>query len=96
MADYFGNLVGVQFIRQFAEMKPVREVAKSSCPVLLIHGENDETVPAEHSDLYERALQSPKRPLRKLIVRGADHTFNRHLWETRVLSATVDWIGETL
>lgn len=96
LTDYFGNLVGVQFIRQFAEIKPLREVVKARCPVLLIHGEKDEMVPVEHGDLYERALQSPKRMVRKVIVPNADHTFNKHLWEKRVLTETVDWIGETL
>ncbi len=96
LTDYFGNLVGVQFIRQFADMKPLREVIKTRCPVLLVHGEKDETVPADHSDLYERALQSSKRVVKKIIVPDADHTFNRHLWEKRVITETVDWIGETL
>ena len=45
IADYEGNLVGVQFIRQFAEMKPLREVVKSKCPTLIVHGSADETVP---------------------------------------------------
>jgi pimeloyl-ACP methyl ester carboxylesterase len=94
--DYFGNLVGVQFIRQFADMKPLREIVKCQCPVLLIHGENDETVPVEHSAMYERALHGVKRMVKKTVVAGADHTFNRNLWEQRVLTETVDWIGETL
>jgi len=96
ITDYFGNLVGVQFIRQFADMKPLREIVKCQCPVLLVHGENDETVPVEHSKMYERALHGAKRMVKKTIITSADHTFNRHLWEQRVLTETVDWIGETL
>ena len=96
ITDYFGNLVGVQFIRQFADMKPLREVAKCKCPVLLVHGENDETVPVEQSSLYERALQGNKRLIKKVIIPGADHMFSRHLWEQRVLAETVNWIGDTL
>jgi dipeptidyl aminopeptidase/acylaminoacyl peptidase len=96
ITDYEGNLVGVGFIRQFAEMKPLREVAKSKCPVLLVHGGRDETVPAHHSDLYERTIHAQRRPVKKVIVPGADHTFNRHIWEKRVLAETVDWLGETL
>jgi dipeptidyl aminopeptidase/acylaminoacyl peptidase len=53
-------------------------------------------VPSEHSDMYERALRSGKRMVKKVIIPGADHTFNRHLWEQRLLTDTVDWIGETL
>ena len=35
ITDHDGNLVGVAFIRQFAEMKPLREVVKCQCPVLI-------------------------------------------------------------
>lgn len=96
ITDYEGNLVGVQFIRQFAEMKPVREVVKSKCPVLIVHGSADETVPAQHSDMYERALRSPKRLVKKVIVPGAGHVFARHIWERRVIDETLDWLAETL
>ena len=77
-------------------MKPLREVVKANCPVLIIHGSKDETVPVHHSDLYERALRAPDRVVKKVIIHGADHTFNRHVWEQRVITETVDWLGETL
>ena len=96
ITEHWGNQVGVEFIRQFAEMKPVREIIKAKCPVLLVHGSDDETVPAEHSDLYERALQSGKRMVKKVIIDGADHTFSKLIWEQRLIKATVDWLSETL
>jgi dipeptidyl aminopeptidase/acylaminoacyl peptidase len=96
IADYGGNLVGVEFIRQFAEMKPLREVIKADCPVLLVHGEYDPIVPAQQSALYEQALTAAKRQVRRVVVAGADHTFNKHLWETRVLDEVVDCINDTL
>jgi dipeptidyl aminopeptidase/acylaminoacyl peptidase len=77
-------------------MKPVREVAKSRCPVLIVHGSRDQTVPAHQADLYERALRSPKRIVKKVIITGADHAFNKHVWESRAISETVDWLLETL
>jgi dipeptidyl aminopeptidase/acylaminoacyl peptidase len=96
ITDHDGNLVGVAFIRQFAEMKPLREVVKCQCPVLLIHGSKDQTVPAHHTDMYEHALQTHKRVVKKVIIPGADHTFNKHIWESRVITETVDWLGETM
>ncbi len=96
IADHGGNLVGVEFIRQFADMQPLREVVKADCPILVLHGENDPIVPAEHSDQYERVLTGAKRRVKKVIVPGADHTFNKHLWETRVLDEAVDWLNDTL
>ncbi len=96
ITDHEGNLVGVTFIRQFAEMKPLREVVKCPCPVLIVHGSRDETVPVHHTDLYERALQAHKRAVKKVVIHGADHTFNKHVWESRVITETVDWLGETM
>jgi dipeptidyl aminopeptidase/acylaminoacyl peptidase len=96
ITDHEGNLVGMTFIRQFAEMKPLREVVKCPCPVLIVHGGRDETVPPHHADLYERVLQAHKRVVKKVIVPGSDHTFNRHVWESRLITETVDWLGETM
>jgi dipeptidyl aminopeptidase/acylaminoacyl peptidase len=96
ITDHGGNLVGVQFIRQFAEMKPLREIVKSRCPVLLVHGARDETVPADHSDQYEKTLLAHKRLVKKVIIAAADHTFSRHVWEQRVIAETTDWFSETL
>ncbi len=96
ITDHNGNLVGVRFIRQFADMKPIKEVIKSKCPVLLVHGSKDETVPVHHTELYEDALTARKRLVKKVIIRGADHTFNKFRWESRVIAETLDWFAETL
>jgi dipeptidyl aminopeptidase/acylaminoacyl peptidase len=89
-------VVGVEFIRQFAEMKPLREAARSRCATLIVQGDKDETVSAEQADLYEKALRSPKRLLKKVIIADGDHTFNRDSLEKRVLAETLDWLAETL
>jgi len=78
------------------EQRPLREVVKSACPVLIVHGSKDQTVPASHGDMYERVLQAHKRVVKKVIIPGADHTFNKHIWESRVITETVDWLGETM
>jgi hypothetical protein len=46
--------------------------------------------------MYEQALHPPKRLVKKVIITGADHTFNRHIWEQRAIAETVDWLSETL
>jgi len=96
ITEHWGNLVGVEFIRQFAEMKPLREVVKSKCPVLLVHGSDDATVPAKHAELYERALQPGKRTVKKVIIAGADHTFSKLIWEQQLITETVDWLLGTV
>jgi dipeptidyl aminopeptidase/acylaminoacyl peptidase len=96
VTDYHGNTVGMRFVRQFAEMKPTREILRARCPVLLLHGSQDETVPADHTDLYEKALRGARRQVRKIIIDGADHTFNGHRWEKELLDQTVEWLRQHL
>jgi len=96
ITDHDGNLVGVGFIRQFAEMRPLREIVKTRCPVLLVHGTRDATVPHQHSDMYEKTLLHHKRIVKKVLIPGADHPFRKHIWEQRVIGTTVDWLLETV
>jgi pimeloyl-ACP methyl ester carboxylesterase len=46
-------------------------------PVLLYHGENDDTVPVAHVELYARAI--PRAQVRRLP--GRDHQLNNDLSE---------------
>lgn len=96
LTDHEGNLVGVTFIRQFAEMKPLREVVKAKCPVLIVHGTKDERVPVTQADQYEHALLAHKRLVKKVLIPGANHTFSKHVWEQRVINETVNWLLETV
>lgn len=96
LTDHDGNLVGVTFIRQFAEMKPLREVVKAKCPVLIVHGTKDERVPVTQADQYEHALLAHKRLVKKVLIPGANHTFSKHVWEQRVINETVNWLLETV
>ena len=96
ITDHDGNLVGVSFIRQFVEMRPLKEIVKTRCPVLLVHGTKDVTVPHNHCEMYEKTLLHHKRIVKKVLIAGADHTFNKYAWEQRAISETVDWLLETM
>ena len=49
------------------------QVARITCPVLIVHGENDPTVPAACAGLLAESLTSPPRIE---IIPDADHVFN--------------------
>lgn len=67
-----------QFGYSMYEVEPIKQVKKTSIPILFIHGEKDRFIPSYMcKDLYE-ACSSPKE---LLIVPGADHA----------LSSVVDW-----
>ena len=69
---------------------------KSDCPVFILHGANDQSVPVSHADPLEAAARKPKRLVKKLIIPDADHTFNRLDWQQQAIEATAKWFAQTL
>ena len=94
--DRNGNLVGRAFIEGLDGYVPYREVADGKTPVLVVHGDQDPTVPVDHAHKFTAALKQAGNPYRLHIVEGADHTFNSHAWETEVIDVTARWFAETL
>lgn len=73
----------------FKAISPIEYVDKlSPRPLLLIHGDQDETVPVDHAvRLYNKA----KEPKKKIIIQGAGH---RLRLEERAVEAALDWLQE--
>jgi dipeptidyl aminopeptidase/acylaminoacyl peptidase len=94
--DFDGHAVGRRFFDTMKALDPLQLVAKSSNPLLIVHGSGDETVPVEHADRYQQAATHGSRQVEKLIVDGADHTFTSLRWEAEVIERTVKWFAETL
>jgi dipeptidyl aminopeptidase/acylaminoacyl peptidase len=57
----------------FADVEPLREATRLSQPLLLIHGEADRDVPAEHSRQIAAAAERAGVPLETWFVREAGH-----------------------
>ena len=90
--DMGGNLVGKGFFEDLRNVKPLQEISGFEGPVLIVHGDNDQTVSVEHAYRFYERLKG-KHPLTTLhIIRGADHTFNSHEWEREVIEVTVDFM----
>ncbi len=85
-----------------AEKLNVRRAAEEvRAPWLIIHGANDESVPAEDGRDLHRAARPGTAEL--LLVEGAGHTLNaKHPWPgsnpelERAVRATVEWFGKQL
>ena len=61
--------------------------------LLLIHGDRDETVPADHAErLYQKAIE----PKRLEIVRGADHIFSSPALRKKAISYSLNWFKKHL
>ena len=65
--DYIQWIVG----RRFGDVAPMNTVCKISCPVLLVHGRADTTVPVE--DARAIAKSCPEAHLTLLEIDGAEH-----------------------
>lgn len=92
-ADLGGNVLNYSFYEDARTQDPLKWAAKYKGPALIIHGDEDPTVPIAHADLYENAFTGTKE---KFIVPGADHTFNRRDWEAKVIGKTAEWLRNTL
>ena len=92
-ADVGGNVLNYSFYEDFRTHNPLRWVSRFQGPALIIHGDEDPTVPVTHAKLYYEAIPGEKK---KFIVSGADHTFNRRDWEEIVIKKTAEWFRNKL
>lgn len=76
--DAFGFPVDAPALERFVEAHDARRaVAELEVPLMLLHAEGDERVPAEHSrELHRAAVRSPRRRL--VVVPGGHHRSVQH------------------
>jgi dipeptidyl aminopeptidase/acylaminoacyl peptidase len=67
---------------QLRATSPARHADQIKCPVLLLHGEGDTTVPIEQSEIMADAMKSAGKPVEFIRFPGEDHYLN--LADTRV------------
>lgn len=83
-------------------VSPVTYVKPGAPAFLLIHGEQDKTVPVEQSRIGEAALKAVGAEVRSIYIPGVDHSFiGKTPEETRkasleAINATFDFFHETL
>jgi len=84
-----GDRISKEFVMSLFEHDISEAVSRiAPRPLLIVHGMKDPTVPAWHAQkLYEKAGE----PKEKFLVEGADHTFARSDWQTKVIEYTANW-----
>jgi acetyl esterase/lipase len=82
----------------YREASPINYVSADDPPILLIHGDADETIPYDQSLLFRDALSASGVPARLITIRGAGHgpTFPGAVDPPDYLEAMVDWFDEYL
>lgn len=76
-----------EWFDHFTEINPVKHVGGiSPRPLLVVHGNQDETVPLSHArELYNRATQ----PKQLVIIDGAGHRLRQN---DRAMAVVADWL----
>lgn len=76
---------------------PVSFVTKDAPPFLIIHGDNDHTVPFSQGELLHDKLESAGADVKLLVLEGADHAdmpfFQEELWQ-RIIAFFQEKLGK--
>ena len=94
--EYNSFLFGRDFFDDLKNIKPLEEIKKASCPVLVINGSNDKTVQPLRSKEYFDVLSQNGGTAELCIIEGADHTFSSIQWEREVFDRVKSWFNATL
>ncbi|MBA2875373.1 alpha/beta hydrolase [Thermaerobacillus caldiproteolyticus] len=81
--DHGGNLVGREFLEDLKTINVFERAKPYHGPVLLIHGTGDDVVPYHVSNVYRQRCYGDQATVH--FIEGANHTFDRHDWETEVI-----------
>lgn len=96
--DGWSYRVGRDFFHERATLDIAKHVHKIKCPLLVITGNNDNSVPHNQSArAIDLAMLSKEKKLE--IIDGADHCFRgAHIekWQQQAIDLTVDWFKKRL
>lgn len=83
-------------------VSPVSYIDAKDPPFLLIHGDEDKTVPVDQSHLGEAALKAAGVPVQAFYIPGVDHSFigrtpaETHAASMKAINATFDFLHARL
>lgn len=95
--DYYEHgphQIGADFVQDALTVNPLEEVARFDRPVLVVHGDEDQSVPLEHARRYIDAVAS--HDARLFEVEGADHTYSTVALERTVINVTTQFLTDRL
>lgn len=78
---------------------PVTYVTKDAPPFLIIHGDNDQTVPFSQGEILHDKLEAAGADVRLLVLEGADHAdmqfFQKEIWR-RITAFFKEKLGDAV
>jgi hypothetical protein len=91
-ADYQGELVNYTLVEDAAAFRIPSIFEGYRGPVCLVHGSQDTSALPGESKQYARFYRNRGCEVEHHTIKDANHSFDRHDWETQVLDHTVRWI----
>lgn len=77
------------------QASPIHHVSKGAAPLLIIHGDEDDVVPAEQSQRLFSALEAEGAPAALEILHGEMHSFSLEGW-FKIRSLYLNWVVESV
>ncbi|MEK5038093.1 alpha/beta hydrolase family protein [Sporosarcina sp. FSL K6-3457] len=94
VVDYQGFHVSQTFLTDLKNHHPFEAIRSYREAALIIHAQEDEDVPKEHTARYFAALQ--QRPISEQVnthyIKGADHTFSSYQFEHELFEESAEWL----
>jgi putative redox protein len=88
---YNGRRLNVSLLEDLDTIQVSESARKIQCPVLVVHGDADETVPVEEAYELHACLKGSKR---LSILRGTDHRLSDPSVSQRALAEALDWLTQ--
>ena len=92
--EYDARELHPRLMEDVLKVEPIRHIVRYRGPTLVIHPENDETVPLSHAKAFFQAAGSGTKDI--AIIAGADHVFTAVPWEHEVIFRTTQWFSRHL
>ena len=91
MHDYFGNALSQKYLDELIAFRPCERVRGYTGPVLIVHGDADESILLGDSEEYERALGAGSN-VDVHVIEGADHNYSGLRWEGKLVDITAAFL----
>ncbi|MFA5857524.1 MAG: alpha/beta fold hydrolase [Elusimicrobiota bacterium] len=91
-----GNALTKPFIDDIYQFPAIHTMPAYTSPVLVVHGDNDKSIPLTHAGMYARHFKHNGNLFEMKVIAGADHTYSSPQLEDKVYGITEKWIKKVL
>lgn len=91
--SFHGQRINVSLLEDLDRLDVAREARQIACPVLIVHGDRDETVPVQEARELHDLLAVPKR---LVVLQGADHRLSDPSHLAQAMNESFEWFSRYL